>query len=72
MVIGILVLIYIVYLLIGIEFKFHVGWLDWNSPYMHYEVIASYQDIIPALIAPVLALIWLGYLWYRKSMIGEA
>jgi hypothetical protein len=72
MVIGILVLIYVVYLLIGIEFKFPVGWLDWNSPYLHYVVIASYQDILPALIAPFLALIWLGYVWYRKSMIGEA
>jgi len=72
MAIGILVLIYIAYLITGLECRFPVGWLDWNSPYVHYAVIAGGQDAVPALVLPVLAVIWLGYLWYRKSMIGEA
>jgi len=72
MVIGILVLIYIAYVLTGTYYQFAVGWLDWNSPYLHYAVIAGGQDVISALAVPVVLEIWLGFLWYKKSMIGEA
>lgn len=72
MVIGILVLIFTLYLLAGINFNFAVGWLDWNSPYWHYAVITGGREAFSALAAPVVALIWLGYVWYKKSMIGEA
>lgn len=71
MVIGILVLFYIFYLLAGINFHFPVGWLDWNSPYWHYAIAGS-KEAISALAIPVVLEIWLGYLWYKKSMIGEA
>jgi multisubunit Na+/H+ antiporter MnhB subunit len=72
MVIGILVLIYVGYVLVGINYRFPVGWLDWNSPYLHYAVIAGGREVVSAMVVPVIALIWIGYLWYKKSMIGEA
>lgn len=72
MVIGILVSLYLAYLLTGVHFQFAVGWLDWNAPYLHYAVIPGGKEVLPAFAAPALALIWLAYVWYRKSMVGEA
>lgn len=72
MVIGILLIIYVLYVITGIHFQFDVAWLDWNAPYFHYAIIEGGKTAGPAFVAPVLVLIWLGYLWYQKSMIGEA
>lgn len=69
---GILVLLYIVYLVTGLHFGFAVGWVDWNSPYLHYQVVSGGQDALPLFAAPALVMIWLAYLWYHKSMMGEA
>lgn len=71
MVIGILVGVYLLYVITGIHYQFPVGWIDWNAPYLHYAVIAG-GNAAPAFAAPVLALVWLGYSWYKKGMIGEA
>jgi len=68
---GILVLLYVAYEIAGLHFQYPIGWLDWKSPYFHYAVVAG-KDALPLFAAPVLAMIWLGYLWYHKSMIGEA
>jgi hypothetical protein len=72
MVIGILLIIYVLYVITGIHFQFDVAWLDWNAPYFHYAIIEGGKTAGPAFAAPALALVWLGYLWYHKSMIGEA
>jgi hypothetical protein len=72
MFVGILVVLYMVYLVAGIHWQFAVGWVDWYSPFLHYAVIESGKHALPAFVAPLLVLIWLGYLWYQKSMIGEA
>lgn len=72
MVIGILVLIYMVYLITGLHYQFPVGWLDWVDPYFHYETVKGGGAALNLFVAPLIAFIWLGYLWYHKSMIGES
>ena len=72
MFIAILVVLYVLYIIAGLHWQFPVGWVDWNSPFFHYAVIEGGKHAGPAFVAPLLALIWLGYLWYQKSMIGEA
>lgn len=68
---GILVLAYVVYLVAGLHFHFPIGWLDWNRPYIHYATCAG-KDALPMFAAPALVMLWLVYLWYHKSMMGEA
>ena len=70
MLISIVVVLYLVYLVAGMHYQFPIAWLDWNNPFMHYEIAAkgSYQPFV----APILVLLYLGYLWYQKSMVGEA
>lgn len=65
-------LLYIMYLVAGLHYGFAIGWLDWNKPFVHYETVAGAKDALPLFAAPVLVMIWLGYLWYQKSMLGEA
>lgn len=70
MMIGILIIAYMGYLAAGIHYGFAVGWLDWISPFIHFDVATS--GSFAPFVAPLLALAWCAFLWYQKSMIGEA
>lgn len=68
---GLLVLIYVGYLLCGAHFKFPVAFMDWEAPYFHYSLLAG-SAAWNAYVLPGVLLLWAAFLWYRKSMTHEA
>jgi hypothetical protein len=71
MFLGILVLAYIGYLALALERQLPAAWVDWVAPYFHTGP-PSHENVLGVFALPVLLAIWIGFSWYRKSMIGEA
>ncbi|MBN2083084.1 hypothetical protein JW859_12870 [bacterium] len=71
MIIIILAVIYLAYVLLGIDKGFPVAFVDWRSPFGHYDVLTAKQ-LANGLALPVVVILCAGAAWYRKGMIGEA
>ena len=67
---GIFVAVYSAYLYLGIAQGYSILWLDWNSPYMHYEL--NREVSLEVFILPIALALLIGFNWYRSSMRGEA
>ena len=62
--------VYAAYLYFGVAQGYPILWLDWNSPYMHYEL--NRETSLELFIVPILLGVLIGFNWYRSSMRGEA
>jgi len=71
MVFIILAVIYVAYILLGIDKGFAVGYVDWRQPFAHYDVLTAKQ-LVNGLVLPVVLILIAGASWYHKSMRGEA
>lgn len=67
---GIIVAVYAAYLFLGINQGFPIFWLDWESPFVHYEL--NREASTQVFIAPIVLGLLIAMNWYRSSMRGEA
>ena len=68
---GILLVAYTAFLLLGLKYHWALPYVDWESPYFHYAVVEA-KNATTIFFIPALMALWMAFSWYRKSMIGEA
>jgi hypothetical protein len=69
---GIVLVVYVCWLLLGIKYHWNVAWIDWIRPYFHFAQIESTSGFPTPFAVPIILALWMGFAWYKKSMIGEA
>ena len=67
---GIVLAAYAGYLLLGINQGFPIFWVDWQAPYVHYEL--NREASAQVFILPIILGIIVAMNWYRSSMRNEA